>query len=177
MGTGMSTSKPTPQGISALLRKAGFDRAVFDRFTLTSGFRVTKDHRRDGTVRVDYRVAIRMPENAVRDLLAAYAKTITEAGWTVEAGTYELIVTAKGVRCAWCETDLAPADAKPIEYARLRDRPDDENMQCRDDDACRERQDRQDAELHARLRAKGLGFLITNSEQASPLAAKDGDPR
>jgi hypothetical protein len=36
-----------------------------------------------------------MPENAVRDLLAAYAKTITEAGWTVEAGTYELIVTAK----------------------------------------------------------------------------------
>ena len=49
--------------------------------------------------------------------------------------------TAKTVRCVWCEADLAPEGAKPIKYARLTDRPDDENMQCKDDGACQRRQD------------------------------------
>jgi len=47
----------------------------------------------------------------------------------------------KTVRCVWCETELAPEDAKPIKYARLIDRPESENMQCKDDAACRRRQD------------------------------------
>ena len=86
---------PTASGISRLLAKAGHIRAETDRFTLTSGFRVTADRRRSGTVRVDYRVAHRVPENIPGVFLAAFARTIAEAGWTVEAGTYELIVTAK----------------------------------------------------------------------------------
>jgi hypothetical protein len=86
---------PTPQGISALLRKAGHTRAETGRFPSASGYRVYADRRRHGRVTVDYLPAHRMPEGAVRDFLAAYAKTITEAGWTVEAGTYELVVTAK----------------------------------------------------------------------------------
>lgn len=50
-------------------------------------------------------------------------------------------MTDKTVRCVWCEEELASEEAKPIKYARLNDRPDAENMQCKGDDACRRRQD------------------------------------
>lgn len=46
------------------------------------------------------------------------------------------------IRCVWCETELAPEDAKPIKYARLDDRPDSENMQCKDEKACDSRRER-----------------------------------
>lgn len=49
--------------------------------------------------------------------------------------------TESVVSCVWCRAVLAPADAKAIEHARLRDRPDAENMQCKDYAACQRRQD------------------------------------
>ena len=95
----MTAKTPTPQGISHLLKLAGFDRAV--RATQSgarharSGFMVSKDLRRDGAVMVRHSFLLRSTPEQHAAKLAAYAKTITEAGWTVEAGTYELIVTAK----------------------------------------------------------------------------------
>ncbi len=88
---------PTASGISRLLATAGFERAVTERFTLMPGFFATASRARPAAVRVGYRTAhINDHAQATRtDFLAEYAKTITEAGWAVEAGTYELIVTAK----------------------------------------------------------------------------------
>jgi hypothetical protein len=63
------------------------------------------------------------------------------------------------VRCVWCETELAPEDAKPILYARLPDRPDTENMQCKDEAACDRRQARLDDEQRAMTEAAGKGLF------------------
>lgn len=94
--------QPTPQGISRLLKDAGFTRAVqTSRATLnhsfTSGFRVTKDRNDEKAVRVRHTFASRaasLSSGLHKAKLAAYAKTIAEAGWSVEAGEYELAVTA-----------------------------------------------------------------------------------
>jgi hypothetical protein len=90
------TKNPTPQGISALLRKAGFNRSERQGRAggSSSGFRVGTDWTRTGAVRVRH-VFWSMGGGDAAPWLAKYARTITEAGWTVEAGTYELIVTAK----------------------------------------------------------------------------------
>ena len=95
----MTPKTPTASGISRLLAKAGFERAQVQRFTLTSGFFAATSRAHPAAVRVGYRAAhINDHAQATRtDFLAAYAKTITEAGWTVEAGTYELVVTAKAL--------------------------------------------------------------------------------
>lgn len=93
----MTLKPPTPQGISALLRKAGFDRASVDRFTLTAGFFVmTSRADPGGGVRVGYRAAHVGSQTAATrsDLLAKYTEAIKAAGWNVEAGEYELTVTA-----------------------------------------------------------------------------------
>jgi hypothetical protein len=84
-------------------------------------------------------------------------------------------MTAKAVRCVWCEEELAPEDAKPIKYARLPSAPDEENMQCRDEAACQQRQDRIDAVLNARLQAKGLGFLF-GAGTSAPRAGERNEP-
>jgi hypothetical protein len=68
-------------------------------------------------------------------------------------------IPAPTVRCPWCDTDIALEDAKPILYAKLRDVPDSDNMQCRDLIGCQKRQDATDAALDAELRNLGLGFL------------------
>ena len=93
----MPGKTPTASGISRLLAKAGHIRAEIDRFTLTSGFFARASRDRPAAVRVGFRAAhVNSHTATIRsDFLAAYAKIITEAGWTVEAGTYELIVTAK----------------------------------------------------------------------------------
>ena len=52
------------------------------------------------------------------------------------------IPAAESVRCVWCETELAPEDAKPVKYARVDDAPDSENKQCKDEAACARRQAR-----------------------------------
>jgi len=111
-----SPKPPTAQGISRLLAKAGFERAGFGlptrfhhdgRPILTSrppvpGFQVRDDG--FGTV-VRWKhgrvVNLDAMDQERASCLAAYAKTITEAGWAVEpmsyAGTavHHLIVTAK----------------------------------------------------------------------------------
>jgi len=87
---------PTASGISRLLAKAGFERSVRKVRNGRSGFLVTKDRARTGQVRVRYYSWMNMgtPYGTCRERIAAYARAITEAGWTVEAGEYELIVTA-----------------------------------------------------------------------------------
>ncbi|HLK77209.1 MAG TPA: hypothetical protein VKU77_26605 [Streptosporangiaceae bacterium] len=93
----MTARNPTPQGISALLRRAGFTRSVERTRDGCSGFVVTRHPASEHAVHVRHSFFLM---NADRDgnrrkaKLAAYAKTITEAGWTVEAGEHELIVTA-----------------------------------------------------------------------------------
>ncbi len=93
----MTPKPPTPQGISALLKRAGYDRSVSRSFRSggsTSGFRVGKDHRRDNAVEVTHHfwsMGAKSEQYAVK--LAEYAKVITDAGWTVETGEYELVVT------------------------------------------------------------------------------------
>lgn len=90
----MTPRPPTPQAISALLKRAGFERAQVQRFTLTSGFRVTKSRAHPDAVRVEYLTGPREHESFRPGRLAAYAETITDDGWTVETGEYELTVTA-----------------------------------------------------------------------------------
>jgi hypothetical protein len=89
---------PTPQGISALLRKAGFGRSEYSHpYGFAGGYRVQKDRSNDKAVRVSYLFGVVMPRDSagrVVDKLAEYAAAITEAGWTVKSGDYELIVTA-----------------------------------------------------------------------------------
>jgi hypothetical protein len=91
----MTSKPPTPQGISRLLKSAGFKRSTPDPWRHESGYRVTKAHGRDGAVSVRH-VFLTMGVSGEhhRAKLDTYAKTITEAGWQVEARTYELVVTA-----------------------------------------------------------------------------------
>jgi hypothetical protein len=92
----MAPKPPTPQGISRLLKDAGFTRALIARFTLTSGYHVTADRRRTGAVRVEWKAAqINGATAALRDYyLVRYARAVTAAGWSVNPGEYELVVTA-----------------------------------------------------------------------------------
>jgi hypothetical protein len=88
---------PTPQGISALLRKAGFTRAVIGIRGGNSGFKVTKCRARENAVEVRqyFQLSVSSLE-PYRDKLRRYAEVIEAAGYGTEAGTYHLIVTAKG---------------------------------------------------------------------------------
>ena len=69
------------------------------------------------------------------------------------------MTAASTVRCPWCHTDLAPEDAKPIQFVRLPSAPDTDNMQCRDVIGCRRRQHALDEALDEELRSLGLHFL------------------
>lgn len=92
----MTTRQPTPQGISALLRKAGFERsAVLSRASLnhryTAGFRTRST---ETEVYVGYRWATPLvtpsAKQAERNLATAlemtakYAEALTAAGWPAE---------------------------------------------------------------------------------------------
>jgi hypothetical protein len=80
---------PTAQGISGLLRRAGYQRHASTMTAALPGYRVTGDS--PGRVRVDY-----LGLNWA-DTLDDYAAAIREAGWGVErAADNWLIVTAKG---------------------------------------------------------------------------------
>lgn len=99
-------TQPTPQGISALLRKAGFDRSVSQPSRIrgfreyTEGFKVSKDY--DGGVLVEWLPssfrARGNNEERERDMLNRYHKAIEEAGFAVDylstALTAKLLVTA-----------------------------------------------------------------------------------
>lgn len=94
----MSGKSPTPQGISALLRKAGFKRSEQLRGYggSGSGFRVSTG-RDAGTVQVRHHFWS-MGGGDAKPYLAKYTETIRAAGWNVEAGEYELTVTAGRTR-------------------------------------------------------------------------------
>ena len=91
---------PTPQGISALLKRAGFTRSdSTGGGGAGSGYVVSFERARgkNASVRVRYHsrsAGWSSSPEYVKAALAGYAETITGAGWTVEAGEYGLIVTA-----------------------------------------------------------------------------------
>jgi len=92
------TRHPTPQGISALLAEAAHPRAgqvpVPGGWSFTDGFEVSGDPH---GVRVRFRFMRIMPGHdpaVAKAATRSYARTITGAGWAVEAGDYELFVTA-----------------------------------------------------------------------------------
>ncbi len=103
----MTTRPPTPQGISALLRKAGYVRAETHGKgphrgeVSAAGYRVTGSSHQ-GAVAVrwcpasDARPVERWDELAVQraEYLGSYAADIEAAGWAVERKTGWLIVTA-----------------------------------------------------------------------------------
>ena len=92
----MTSKIPTPQGISRLLAKAGFERAVISIRGGNSGFQVTACRAREGAVKVrQYYLAGGVPMGHYRDRLRRYANAIEAAGYGTEMGTYHLIVTAK----------------------------------------------------------------------------------
>ena len=78
------------------------------------------------------------------------------------------------VRCAWCRTELAPADTKPVKYARLPGASNAENMQCKDTAACQRRQDALDAAFIVRVRASGRGALFSPRSPGVVEAMADG---
>lgn len=101
VGMNSASKSPTPQGISALLKRAGFDKAVVtnnSRYVKenTAGFHVGKYV--GGEVIVNYWPASVLPtarttayvEQARRHervMLEQYAHAIDEAGWRVELTT------------------------------------------------------------------------------------------
>lgn len=101
-------ASPTPQAISALLRKAGFERAEMTRNSRhhkehTAGFHVTASF---GEVRVNWWPDSRDPASqraeAVqqqiedgRAMRARYAQAIVNAGWPVREHLHSLTVTAQ----------------------------------------------------------------------------------
>lgn len=92
----MTTKTPAPQAISALLRKAGFTRAISKLRGGASGFGVSKL----GIDAVEVRYAsITMGTSNERRLtqLAKYAEAIEAAGFAVKTDTAlpRLIVTTK----------------------------------------------------------------------------------
>jgi hypothetical protein len=86
---------PSPQGISAALRKAGFERSKSEgRNGWSSGFEVSKNHE-TGAVHVRHYFSTATPSGRRKSVLDRYAKTLTKAGWSVEAvEDWELIVTS-----------------------------------------------------------------------------------
>lgn len=94
----MTTKPPTPQGISALLRKAGFTRSArTGRSGTCSGFRAGKVYTREGAVRVSHHFwSMGTPAERHREELTRYAEVITAAGYRAEIqnGGRDLIVTA-----------------------------------------------------------------------------------
>lgn len=91
----MTSKNPTPQGISALLKRAGFERAVISIRGGNSGFQVTKCRVRENAVKIrQYFYLGGASDQRYREALRGYAKVIEAAGYQTEVGTYHLIVLA-----------------------------------------------------------------------------------
>jgi hypothetical protein len=89
----MTAKPPTPQAVSALLKRAGFKRSERQIGGFGDGFVAEKDWTAKGAVRVGHRFwSLRGGDRG--PWLAKYAEAITAAGWAVEAGERELVVTA-----------------------------------------------------------------------------------
>jgi hypothetical protein len=84
--------QPTPQGISALLRKAGFERSVSLASRIrgfrehSEGYRVTAAS--DGKAEVDFLASsFRSPDEIrIKAMLARYRAVIEASGYTVAEG-------------------------------------------------------------------------------------------
>lgn len=96
----MMARTPTPQGISALLKRAGFERSTSNATRIKGwrnygeGYSVTGD-------RIDVRVRHRFEDRRdqvdpekYRTALQQYAAPITAAGYSTKIDGWELIVTA-----------------------------------------------------------------------------------
>ena len=99
----MTVKPPTPQGISRLLAKAGFERSTSSAGRIrgwrnyTEGYSAGKWDDR-GSVAVSYSRGLRPPSEAepIRlEMLVSYAEVITAAGFAVTEKRGRLIVTAK----------------------------------------------------------------------------------
>lgn len=86
--------QPTPQGISALLRKAGFDKSVQTASRIrgmkesSPGYQVSRGGK-PGTVMVEFRQSsfrVASADELAAKTLARYREAIEAAGFTVEAG-------------------------------------------------------------------------------------------
>ena len=93
---------PTPQGISRLLAKAGFERAeptpyrVMGARQYTGGFHVVTDHQ-GSAVRVTWWPPSHSADDALAknaEMLLAYGDELAEAGWTVTVKPHKVVVTA-----------------------------------------------------------------------------------
>lgn len=91
----MTAKQPAPQAISALLRKAGFTKAVVKMRGGTAGYFVQTDFS-TGNVKVEYFTNTTGPSGYSTELnLSAYARDIEEAGYEVlRPSPRYLIVTA-----------------------------------------------------------------------------------
>ena len=86
-----SPKLPTPQGVSCLLRNAGFECSAETRkgrrvYENTPGFAARRSPAYPGAVLVDWLVGSESPEMdwpRHRQMLAAYAEEITSHGWDV----------------------------------------------------------------------------------------------
>lgn len=102
----MIARQPTPQGISSLLKRAGFERSVSSATRIkgwrnnSEGYRCEKSYGIDGGVLVRHYTGFDRGEaaHARRDEeLARYAEAIKAAGWAAyrtETGPDGLLVTA-----------------------------------------------------------------------------------
>lgn len=91
----MTPKPPTASAISRLLAAAGFKKSERQIGGFGTGYVVSKDFRREGAVRVTQRFwSLGSSRDDAIPYLAAYANAITPAGWNVEFGDWELIVTA-----------------------------------------------------------------------------------
>jgi hypothetical protein len=91
----MTGKTPTASGISRLLAAAGFERAVISIRGGNSGFKVEKCRARENAVKVRVYFQLRHPDESYRAMVRRYAGAIEAAGYSIEAGTYHLVVTAK----------------------------------------------------------------------------------
>jgi hypothetical protein len=79
------------------------------------------------------------------------------------------------VDCTWCRIRLAEGDAAPILYARLPGVPDEQNMQCADEDACARRQDALDAATIVTSSPGSATRMISRITPGIQAAMDDGD--
>lgn len=98
----VTAKTPTPQAISALLRKAGFERSVSSATRIKGWHDYSAGYMARGygadSVEVRHMTGFDRGERAARargEMLGRYADAITAAGWAVERTDYDqLIVTA-----------------------------------------------------------------------------------
>ena len=95
----MTAKTPTPQGISALLKRANFSRSESrGRSGRSTGFRVTRDYT-TGCVKVEFvtwSMGVSSNSDYVQEKLSQYAGEITDAGYEVlRPSPRWIIVTAK----------------------------------------------------------------------------------